>query len=131
MLRKTLVALVGLAIVVGFADYFGSADHRVRTTFQIPADQTVNEETIRARVLERFPLETREEEIYRGLERLGIGKDKLSSLYPADAKGKIVIRFELNPNGIRFVQRHYGIILELDEDRTLKNVVVHKWLTGL
>lgn len=118
-------------VVISLLGCAQSAERRVRSTFQIPIYKSLSEENIRASVIEKIPLGSSEDEIYLKLKQLGLGSDGLSSVYPADKKGEIVARIEFDPNELGLVKKHYGIILQLDEKHTLKDVVVHEWLTGL
>lgn len=107
------------------------AEKRVRETFSVPSQTPMTEATIREAVIRTFPIGTREQDVYEIIKKLRIGIDGFSSFYPADKNGEIVCRFEYDPKEFGFVKKHYGIIIQLDDKHSIKDVKVHEWLTGL
>ncbi len=103
----------------------------MRTTFNIPKGTALTSENIRAAVLNKIPINTSEQNIYKILKEMKIGEDKRTSFYPANDKGRIVCRFEYSPWDFKLVHKHYGILFQLDKKRFLEDVIVDEWLTGM
>jgi len=81
-------------------------------------------------VLKQIPIGTPENDIYRVLDRAGIGKDGLSSYYRADERGEIVCRVEYDVKTPGLVKESFVIFLMLDADRKLIEVRIRRDLTG-
>ena len=107
-----------------------TAQKRVRKHFAIPEESPLTSQTIRAAILARLPVGSREGQVSSFLTSAGIGKDKWSSHYPADEQGKIVCRIEYDPGSGEIVHTHYGIFFRFDDRKRLKDVEVQEWKTG-
>ena len=136
ILGALTMAIVGLAIAAGCVSPDATA--RLRRHFEIR--DVGSPDRIRAGLLAKIPPGTPMTEVLAFLDRAEIGKDGLSSVHFTDAAGKEVpadeatefhCRIEFDPRTFGFVKESYGISFASDDRRMLRDVVVHKWLTGL
>ena len=124
----------GIVLFVVVTAFLGCADRpetEVRQKFDIPFYKLLSEESIAGAVTRKLPVGTKEKDIYEILRNINIGADEFSSFYEANEKGEIVVRFDYDPDDWGLVKKHYGIIIKLDDARTLESVEVREWLTGL
>jgi len=129
-------ACVGLALALECVS--PDATTRLRRHFDLR--DVGSSDSIRAGLLSKVPLGTPWTVVHEFLNKAGIGKDGLSSVYLNDAAGRetqganateIFCRIEFDPNTFGFVKESYGVSFAFDDQRLLKDIVVHKWLTGL
>lgn len=134
-LACTLV-LAGLVFVAGCV----SPDATSRLARQFDLRRVGSPEIIREGLLSKVPVGTPMDEVLEFLHGAGIGKDGLSSVYLLNAAGNqappteataVFCRIEFDPRTFGFVKESYGISFDLDDRRLLRDVVVHRWLTGL
>jgi hypothetical protein len=123
-----IVALVAAAFA-GCVLLHPDASTRLARHFGL--DDVSTEQAIQAGLVAKLPVGTSEAEVGAFLQRCGIGRDRLSSWYPANEDGAIVCRIEYDVSEPALVKQSYGIFFRLDEHRTLAEIDVKRWLTGL
>ncbi len=124
--------LICLSYITTFANtdaHATSAEDRARKHFNISSTTPVNEESIRAAVLQLLPIGTPASLIKSKLAQVEIGKDSLSS-YNEINNALHVIRIEFDSKTFAIVQTSYLISLHLSQARTIQEISVKKWLTG-
>jgi len=133
-LRRSLWALGGLVALIAAA-FAGCVllhpDASTRLARHFGLDDVSTEQAIQAGLVAKLPVGTSEAEVGAFLQRCGIGRDRLSSWYPANEDGAIVCRIEYDVAEPALVKESYGIFFRLDERRTLAEIDVKRWLTGL
>lgn len=117
-----------LLLVFGFlaCSAGGDADRRVAKYFDIPVEHSPS--AIRQQLLRKFPPGTAADRIYSAISQGGIGRDGVSSFYPADKNNVVVVRSGFR--GPTVVATHYGIFFKLDARRRLNDITVQQWFTG-
>ena len=130
MRRATAIQFCLLALLAG-CNAQGELEQRTRRYFEIPASQQVSAATVRAAILNRVPLGSSVSQVQAYLERRGIGKDGLSSFYPLNAQREIVCRVAYNPKTVDMVKNSFGIFFIMGRDKTLKDLRIQEWRTGL
>lgn len=107
---------------------YSEAEARLRNHFGISTSASIDSEP--SPILKMLPLGTPEDLIYDYLNRSGIGKDALSSFYPANANAEIVCRVEYDADSPGIVKESFVLLFILDEQRRLKRVDIQRGLTG-
>jgi hypothetical protein len=132
--RRVLVwvgAFVGLLVAACFGCVLMHPDATTRLARQFDLDDVSSEQAIEAGLVAKLPVGTSESEVGAYLQRCGIGRDRLSSWYPANKDGEIVCRIEYDVAEPALVKESYCVFFRLDERRTLAAIRVKRWLTGL
>lgn len=106
------------------------AEKRLRRYFQL--SDKVNLSSQPCALLAKIPVGTAEKEVYEFLAKTQIGKDGLSSYYPATDTPVIVCRVEYDanvpaPNGVAV---SFGAFFYLDRERKVNGAKIERWLTG-
>jgi hypothetical protein len=133
-LKWTLVALAALVLLtVGTCAgcVLTHPDATTRLARHFDLGDVSSEQAIEAGLAAKAPAGTSEAAVADFLVRSGIGADHLSSWYPANKDGVIVCRVEYDPATLGLAKESYGIFFRLDERRTLAEIDVKRWLTGL
>ncbi|MCK6480223.1 MAG: hypothetical protein L6R43_08740 [Planctomycetes bacterium] len=129
LLLAFVLAATGCGGCSGGGGPGGSATARLKRHFGLEKAGTPGE--IREGLLRKVPAGTPEQAVIAFLGNSGIGKDGLSSWYPADEQNEIFCRIELDPASFGLVKESYGIGFRLDGNRNLLDIQIHKWSTGL
>jgi hypothetical protein len=123
-------ALVTAVLAVLLTTCGRPAEDRARAYFAMAPNAPVDSTTLRSAVLKLLPLGTSQADVARRLAQGGIGEDSLSEYFPPDSTGRAVVRIEYDRHGSNPVQRSFGIVLQFDTARILRQVQVREWLTG-
>lgn len=120
--------LCSIVLLVGCTPPQSEAEVRLRRYFQLSKHADI--ESKPSPLLSKLPVGTAEKEVYEFLDNSGIGKDGMSSYYPAGERGDIGCRVEYDLSLPGLVKEHFGVLIRLDDDRKVKEIVVMRWLTG-
>ncbi len=123
-------ALVTTVLALQLTTCGRPAEDRARAYFAMAPNALVDSATLSSAVVKLLPLGTSQADVARRLAQRGIGQDSLSEYVPPDSTGRAVVRIEYNRHGFNPVQRSFGIVLQFDTARTLRQVQVREWLTG-
>jgi len=126
---KLCLVICFVALIAGCASRQQSeAELRLRRYFHIANDIAL--ESKPSPLLSTLPVGTPEKEIYRFMDDNSIGKDGMSSYYPAGERGEIVCRVEYDLKPPNWVKESFVVLLRLDDERKLREIVVLRGLTG-
>jgi len=133
MRGKWLIAasvVAALAVGVALASHMGgeSAEHRVRRHFDVPG--TLDTVSLRAAVLRQLPIGSPEARLTDFVAVARIGADEASSYFPIESDGSAAIRIDETPAPLDPVVESYIIAFQFDGARRLRDVRVHRILTG-
>ena len=104
------------------------AELRLRRYFHITNDVAL--ESKPCPLLSTLAVGTPEKEVFAFLDENGVGKDGMSSYYPAGERGEIVCRVEYDLKSPGLVKESFVVLLRLDEERKLREIIVLRGLTG-
>ena len=90
-----------------------------------------SEQAIEAGLAAKLPVGTSEGAIYDFLGTSSIAEDPYSSWRVADEERVISCRIKFDPTTFGFVKESWAVDFRLDERRTLAQIHVQSWLTGL
>ena len=125
MARSFLICFCITALSLGCSSRH-DAQQRIAQYFNVPAERSPN--LIREQLLKKFPVGTSEAAIIGAIQHSAIGRDHVSSYYPAGARNIITVRTGFR--GLDVVYTEYGIRFVLGADRRLEDIQVEEWLTG-
>lgn len=113
-----------------------TAEYRLLDHFQLADLGLVEPNSFRSALLKKLPLGTPENQIYSYLEERLVGKNRLSSIYPAERAVQseralqIVCRIEYDPSLPGVVKKHFAVAFLLDDERKLKDVRLNSWVSA-
>ena len=102
-----------------------TADERLRTYLALPPSIELTEQNVRIALLRQIPLGTSANDVEKQLIDAGIGRDKLSSYTPPDAKGIALIRIEFDPTTFGFIKNSYEIPLTFNPGVDMHSKLIH------
>jgi hypothetical protein len=107
-------------------EHYEIAD-RIHKHFDIPMRTRISEDSMRSELALRLPIGTTDYEVYRYLERHGIGKDTLSVYYPLDDHQRIIAKIFSSPDSSGFMKRNFGITFQMTREKRLESILVQQW----
>lgn len=127
-MKLELLVLITIFSVGCSSHKQSEAELRLRRYFHI--NNNLSLESKPSPLLAGLPVGTPEKEIYAFLDENGVGRDGMSSYYPAGERREIVCRVEYDLRTPELPAESSGVLIRLDDNRKLREIVVLRWLTG-